>query len=318
MASKHPDWLKVRPPGGDTYQEIKERMRGLNLHTVCEEAQCPNISECWSGGTATFMVLGDTCTRGCRFCAVDTWQSGEPVDPFEPHHVAKAVEEMELEYAVITSVDRDDLEDQGAGHFARTIEAVKDRCPDTFVEVLVPDFQGRPDLVDVVVDAQPDVIAQNIETVRRLTHEVRDPRAGYDQTLDVLRYVKEADPTRYTKSSIIVGFGESEEEVLETMRDLRDAGVDVLTLGQYLRPGEGHVEVSEYVHPDTFEMYREAGMDMGFLYVASGPFVRSSYKAAEQFLEGILREGRRDPRATRDNGSSSTSSSDASIPDEGR
>lgn len=301
MASgRHPDWLKIRPPSGDTYSELKETMRGLNLHTVCEEAQCPNINECWSGGTATFMILGDTCTRGCRFCAVDTWQSGEPVDPFEPHHVSEAVGAMDLDYVVITSVDRDDLEDQGAGHFAKVIDQVQEDHPDTFVEVLIPDFQGEEHLLDEVIEAQPDVIAHNVETIPRLTPEVRDPRADYQQSLDVLRYLKETDPTRYTKSSIIAGFGETEDEVRETMEDLRDVGVDVLTLGQYLQPSDDHYDVDEWVPPDQFERYREIGEEeMGFLYVASGPFVRSSYKAAENFLEGILEEGETDPRETR-------------------
>ena len=290
MRRTKPPWLKVRAPGGERYTQIKGRARQLKLHTVCEEARCPNIGECWGGGTATFMVMGGICTRGCRFCAVNTSRNGMPLDPDEPANVAESIREMDLDYVVLTSVDRDDLPDQGAGHFAACITTIRQTAPKTLVEVLIPDFCGRTDLLDVVSDARPEVIAHNIECVRRLTPKVRDPRAGYDQSLLVLAHLKTARPEGLTKSSIMVGVGETEEEVIETMGDLRAVGCDFLTIGQYLQPTQKHLKIAEYVTPETFERYREVGERLGFKYVASGPLVRSSYKAGEFFISQYLRQ----------------------------
>ncbi|MFQ6012961.1 MAG: lipoyl synthase [Thermoplasmata archaeon] len=289
MLSQKPDWLRVRLPGGANYRDLKALLRARDLHTVCEEAHCPNLGECWGGGTATLMLMGDTCTRGCRFCAVKTGNPRGVLDPFEPVKVADTVARTGWRYVVLTSVDRDDLPDGGASHFAATIRAIKARDPDILVEALVPDFQGDAGAVRTVVQAGPDVFAQNQETVERLTHPVRDMRAGYEQTLHVLRTAKEIRPALFTKSSLMLGLGEREEEVLRAMRDLRAMGVDVLTLGQYLRPSTRHVEMARYVPPEEFDYYRGKGQEMGFLYVASGPLVRSSYRAGEFFLEGVLR-----------------------------
>lgn len=283
-----PPWLKVRMPGGERYGRIKSRARQLGLHTVCEEAQCPNVGECWGGGTATFMVMGGICTRGCRFCAVTTRRQGAPLDPAEPANLAEAIAEMELDYVVVTSVDRDDLPDQGAGHFAACIQEIRARNPKTLIEVLIPDFQGRPDLIGQVVVARPDVIAHNVECVERLTDKVRDPRAGYAQSLAVLQEIKAQDPARPTKSSIMVGVGERNDEVVQTMRDLRAVGCDLLTVGQYLRPSEKHLAVSEYLSPEIFTEIERIGLEMGFGYVASGPLVRSSYRAGEFFIRQYL------------------------------
>ncbi len=289
LSQRKPDWLRVRPPGGESYSGLKVLFGDLQLHTVCEEARCPNVAECWGGGTATIMLLGDVCTRGCRFCAVKSGNPQGEVDLDEPVKVAEAVTEMGLNYVVLTSVDRDDLPDGGASHFAATIRAIKARDPDLIVEALIPDFQGDGEALRAVVLASPEVLGQNLETVERLTHPVRDRRAGYDQTLGVLRRAKELNDSMFTKSSLMLGLGEEEEEVFRAMRDLRGAGVDILTLGQYLRPTERHVEVSRYVKPDEFDYYREVGEDMGFLYVAAGPLVRSSYRAAEYFVDRALR-----------------------------
>lgn len=280
---RHPEWIRVRAPYGEKYTRLKGLVRSLNLHTVCEEAMCPNVGDCWVAGTLTIMILGDTCTRACRFCAVTTGNPRGIVDWDEPRRVAEAIAELNLNYVVITSVDRDDLPDQGAGIFAQTVREIKGRSPQTIVEVLTPDFSGDANLMQKIVDAQPEVIAQNIETVRRLTYTVRDRRAGYDQTLDILRAVKQLDPTRRTKTSILLGFGETHAEVIETMRDLRAADVDLLAIGQYLRPTDKrrHYPLVEYVHPDVFRQLKEEGMQMGFTYIASGPLVRSSYKAWE-------------------------------------
>jgi len=283
-----PRWLKVKMPGGERYTQIKSRARKLKLHTVCEEARCPNIGECWGGGTATFMVMGGICTRGCRFCAVTTRKQGMPLDPDEPAGVAESIREMGLDYVVVTSVDRDDLPDEGAGHFAACIREIRRESPKTMVEVLIPDFSGRRELVDIVVDARPDVIAHNIECTEALQSRVRDPRAGYQQSLDVLAAIKSRDPSRYTKSSIMVGFGAPEDDVLQTMRDLRDVGCDFLTLGQYLQPTKKHLPVTQFVPPAQFDRYRDLGLEMGFHYVASGPLVRSSYKAGEYFIREFL------------------------------
>lgn len=281
--SLRPPWLKVRLPSGPNYQRLRGLFHKLQLHTVCEEALCPNIAECWSSGTATIMILGDVCTRACRFCAVTTGNPAGKVDWEEPYRVAQAIAEMNLAYVVITSVDRDDLADGGARIFAETVRQVKRLSPGTIVEVLIPDFQGDLDALSFVLDAKPHVLGQNIETVRRLTHVVRDKRAGYEQTLHVLKSAKETEPQIYTKSSMILGFGEKKEEVIETMRDLRSAKVDLLALGQYLRPTskKRHYPVVEYITPEQFAEYKDIGLSLGFLYVASGPLVRSSYKAWE-------------------------------------
>jgi len=263
---------------------IKGLKEGLELHTVCEEAHCPNICECWGGGTATFMVMGDLCTRHCRFCAVKSGRPNGYLDPLEPVKLAYAIRRMNLRYVVVTSVDRDDLEDGGASHFAACIREIRRLNPSIYVEVLIPDFRGDVEALKRVVEARPNVVAHNIETVRRLTPIVRDPRAGYDQSLAVLENIKELDGGIYTKSSIMVGLGETKEEVVSAMRDLREVGVDFLTIGQYLQPSKGHIPVKEYVHPDVFEEYRLIGESLGFKYVASGPLVRSSYKAGEYFI----------------------------------
>ena len=280
---RHPEWIRVRAPIGEKYTHLKGLVRTLNLHTVCEEALCPNIGECWGAGTATIMILGDVCTRACRFCAVTTGNPAGIVDAAEPERVAQAIADLGLNYVVLTSVDRDDLLDQGAGIFAETVRQIKARTPTTIVEVLTPDFSGRADLMQKIIDAQPEVIAQNIETVRRLTYTVRDRRAGYDQTMRVLQSVKEMDPSRMTKSSILLGFGETPDEILETMRDLRASQVDLLAIGQYLRPTDKkrHYPLIEYIMPDRFQFYKDEGMKLGFKYIASGPLVRSSYHAAK-------------------------------------
>eukprot|EP00291_Cryptomonas_curvata_P024646 CAMPEP_0172163760 /NCGR_PEP_ID=MMETSP1050-20130122/7449_1 /TAXON_ID=233186 /ORGANISM="Cryptomonas curvata, Strain CCAP979/52" /LENGTH=406 /DNA_ID=CAMNT_0012833983 /DNA_START=154 /DNA_END=1370 /DNA_ORIENTATION=+ len=291
-----PDWFRVPapPPTGleTNYGKLKDSLKTLNLHTVCEEAQCPNIGECWNGGTGTIMLLGDTCTRACRFCAVKTAAGPPAPDPEEPFNTAKAIAEWGLDYVVITSVDRDDLPDGGAAHFAQTVQFLKVWNPKILVECLVSDFQGMEDSVRELARSGLDVYAHNIETVRRLQPHVRDRRAGYDQSLRVLGLAKEARAGLYTKSSIMLGLGETVEEVRETMRDLRAAGVDVVTLGQYLRPTEAHLAVEEYVTPEAFDAYREYGMELGFRYVASGPMVRSSYKAGEFFLEHMIKTDR--------------------------
>lgn len=293
IRERKPSWLKVRPPAGERYTWIKEQRVGLGLATVCEEAQCPNIGECWGEGTATFMVMGAICTRGCRFCAVTTRKEGLPLDPGEPLKLGETIAAMDLDYIVVTSVDRDDLPDEGAGHFAACVRAVNQCSPKTRVEILHPDFSGRNDLVDIVVGSGADVLAHNIETVRRLTPAVRDPRAGYDQSLSVLARIKETDPQAVSKSSIMVGLGETSDEVLECMRDLRGVGVDIVTLGQYLRPSRKHIPVEDYVEPQLFSFYEQAAAEMGFLFCASGPLVRSSYRAAEVFARGLLADRER-------------------------
>ncbi|ELY44717.1 lipoyl synthase [Natronorubrum tibetense] len=299
-SARKPDWLKMRPPSGREFAGIRETLRERNLHTVCEEANCPNLGECWSGGagtgesaggTATFMLMGDRCSRACNFCDVETGGM-EPLDPDEPANVAEAIAEIGLDYVVLTSVDRDDLPDQGAGHFAETIRQIKDRHPGILVEVLIPDFQGEQRLVRKIIDADPDVIAHNVETVERLQFPVRDRRAGYEQSLGVLEQVdRESDI--YTKTSIMLGHGEYDHEVYQTMADLRERGVDIVTLGQYLRPSTDHLEVRRYDHPDKYETWRRVAEDeLEFLYCASGPMVRSSYKAGELFVDAVLREGK--------------------------
>jgi lipoic acid synthetase len=295
-----PEWLKIRAPGGEAYTRLKGQLRERGLHTVCEEARCPNVEECWSGGTATLMLMGDTCTRGCSFCAVKTARSPAPLDPAEPARSAESVRLMELEYVVLTSVDRDDLPDGGAAHFAGCVAEVRRQNPHTMIEVLIPDFGGDADALATLVASRPDVVAQNLETVERLTHPVRDPRAGYRQTLDLLARVKQIDPERYTKSSLMLGLGETDDEVRAAMADLRAADVDFLTLGQYLRPTPRHLAVASYVAPERFDAWRIEGEARGFRYVASGPLVRSSYRAGEFAIRAVFeqRNGRAHGRRT--------------------
>jgi lipoic acid synthetase len=280
MAKARPEWLKVQIKTGPNYKDLKQIMRGKSLHTVCEEARCPNIYECWEHRTATFMILGDICTRACRFCA---GTSGRPtgVDWAEPKRVADAVVEMGLQHVVITSVARDDLEDGGASVFAATIRAVRDRVPNCGIEVLIPDFMGNWDALKTVLDASPDILNHNIETVRRLSDKVRS-KAKYDRTLELLRRSKEMRPDIRTKSGIMVGLGETFDEILETMDDLRAAGVDILTIGQYLQPTKKHLVVERFYTPTEFLRLRGEGLKRGFFHVESGPLVRSSYHAHEQ------------------------------------
>lgn len=287
---RKPEWLKIRAPGGENYTALKSRARNLKLATVCEEAQCPNIGECWSGGTATFMLMGDTCTRGCRFCAVNTAKRPPSLDPEEPAHVAEAVAAMGLGYVVLTSVNRDELDDGGAEHLAECLFAIRKASPDTLLEMLIPDFMGNESALETICQTPLAVLAHNVETVDRLTSTVRDPRASYAQSLDVLENTKSFAPNLLTKSSIMVGLGETESEVLQTLRDLRERDVDIVTLGQYLRPSRKHLPVIEYVHPAVFDRYAEAARELGFGYVASGPLVRSSYRAGELFVERQLRQ----------------------------
>ena len=285
--TKKPIWLRVAPPGGEIYSKVKASLRSRELHTVCEEARCPNLSECWGSGTATIMIMGDICTRGCRFCAV---HGGKPIslDENEPIKVAEAIREWGLKYVVITSVCRDDLKDGGASHMASTIRAIKSRCPLTTVEVLTPDFKGDIDSLRMIIQSGPKVLSHNIETIGRLTARVRDRRALYEQSLSLLKKCKQITCEIYTKSSIMLGLGESEDETIEAMRDLRSVGVDILTMGQYLQPTVRHFPVSEYIQPVQFEKLRGIAETMGFIYVASGPLVRSSYRAGDFFSQKII------------------------------
>jgi lipoic acid synthetase len=292
---RKPEWLTSRPPSGERFAEIKETLRERDLHTVCEEANCPNLGDCWSGrngpGTATFMLMGDRCSRGCNFCDVETGGM-EALDPDEPANVAEAVAEIGLEYVVLTSVDRDDLADGGAGHFAETIREIKRRDASILVEALVPDFQGDAGDVRKIIDAGPDVVAHNVETVERLQWPVRDRRAGYEQSLSVLEQVADA-PDVYAKTSLMLGVGEYDHEVYRTLGDLREVGVDIVTFGQYLQPSRSHLEVFDYVHPDKFDVWKTvAEGEFDFLYCASGPMVRSSFKAGEFFVEALVRDGK--------------------------
>ncbi len=278
-----PPWLRVKVAVGEGISRIRGLLREENLYTVCEESHCPNLAECWTHGTATIMLLGDVCTRACRFCAVDTGNPMGWTDPDEPDKVARTVRVMNLGYLVLTSVDRDDLPDGGAGHYAACVRRVREHCPEVKVETLAPDFSGNVAALQMLLESGLHVFAQNLETVRRLTHRVRDPRAGYEQTLDVLAAAKRMRPEVLTKSSLMLGLGESESEVLTAMQDLRAHQVDILTLGQYLQPTEFHLPVEDWVPPEAFEEYRQAGLSMGFLEVASGPLVRSSYRADRVF-----------------------------------
>jgi len=291
LPARKPDWLRVRLPTGprqEEFQGIKSRFRSRGVHTVCEEARCPNIFECWGQGTATVMILGETCTRGCRFCSVNTGKPGGAVDPDEPENTAVSLAEMGLAYVVLTMVDRDDLNDGGAAHVAKTVRRIKHHSPKLRVETLVGDFGGdHGDIRTVAQEGRPDVFAHNVEVVPRLQRAIRDARCSWDRSVDVLVAAKGLGSS-ITKSSLMVGLGEEREEVLDAMRLLREADVDVLTIGQYLRPTKRHAPVERYVEPAEFSDYEQAGLDMGFRFVASGPLVRSSYRAAEAFLTGAL------------------------------
>ncbi len=282
---KKPDWLRVRVHGGPKFHEVKSIVHEHRLATVCEEAKCPNMSECWSRGTATIMLMGEVCTRACRFCSVNTGNPKGWLDPEEPANTARSVALMGLKYVVLTSVNRDDLPDGGAGHYAACVQAVREANPDTAVEALTPDFLGDLKAVEVVVDSGLQVFAQNVETVKRLTHPVRDPRAGYQQTLEVLAHAKRHNPAVLTKTSLMLGLGETNAEIEECLDDLRAAQVDIVTFGQYLQPTRNHYPIARYVTPEEFERYREWGLERGFMEVVSGTFVRSSYRA-ERVLEG--------------------------------
>jgi lipoic acid synthetase len=279
-----PSWLRAKMPAGKGYANTRNIVKEHRLSTVCEESMCPNIGECWNAGTATIMVLGSVCTRACRFCAVDTGNPKGWLDVEEPYNTGRAVNLMGLEYVVITSVDRDDLADGGASHYAECVKEIKKQNPNTAVEALTPDFNGVMEHIELVVDSGLEVFAQNVETVRRLTHPVRDPRAGYEQTIAVLAHAKKHRPSVLSKTSLMLGLGERDNEILATMDDLRAANVDILTLGQYLRPTPNHLPVERYVTPEDFEAYREEGLDKGFFEVVAGPMVRSSYRA-EQVLQ---------------------------------
>jgi lipoic acid synthetase len=283
--TRKPEWLKARLAAGEGYDFVRRTVREHHLATVCEEAKCPNIGECWNAGTATIMLMGAVCTRACRFCAVDTGNPRGWLDAEEPQHVAESVALMQLKYVVLTSVNRDDLPDGGAAHYAACIRAIKQRNASTAVEALTPDFQGVLADVDTVVDSGPQVFAQNVETVRRLTHPVRDPRAGYEQTLAVLAHAKQRRPDVLTKTSLMLGIGEGDEEIAQCMDELRAIDVDILTLGQYLRPTVNHLSVQRFVTPEQFQQYRAWGLSRGFRECVSGPLVRSSYRA-EQALAG--------------------------------
>jgi lipoic acid synthetase len=304
--ARKPAWLKVPLPGGEAHARLKKLTRELGLHTVCEEARCPNIGECWKGdhATMTLMVLGDECTRRCRFCAVKTVLQAAPPDPDEPEHVGQAVAAMDLAYVVITSVDRDDLADGGAEHYAACVRSIRARAPRTVVETLIPDYVDAP--LATLMEAGPDVLAHNVEVVDRLQRRIRDPRCSFARSLSTLTQAKALVPDAFTKSSIMLGLGETQDEVLESMRALRGAGVDFLTLGQYLRPTAKHAPVREWVTPERFFELERLGRAMGFLYVASGPLVRSSYKAGEFFAARLVRERLRERAQAAANGSGTT------------
>ena len=285
IREKKPKWIRISAyQNNKSFELIKERTKNLKLSTVCEEAKCPNLSECWSRGTATFMVMGDTCTRACQFCSVNTGNPKGWLDKDEPKKIAKTVQEMGIRYVVLTCVTRDDLSDGGAQHFAETVKAIKSVDKNIEVEVLTSDFNGDQSAIKTIVNSPIKVFAQNIETVERLTHPIRDPRAGYMKTMEVLKHAKEINKQIITKSSIIVGLGENDREIYKTFEDLRNHNVDIVTLGQYLRPTLNHHPIDRWVTPEEFEMYREKGLEYGFLEVVSGPMVRSSYRA-ERALE---------------------------------
>lgn len=278
-----PKWLRMQLPSDPRYYDTLNNVKTHKLATVCEESKCPNIGECWSHGTATIMLMGAVCTRACRFCSVDTGNPGGWLDAQEPDNAANSVRLMNLQYVVLTSVDRDDLHDGGASHYAACVKAIRAMNPQTAVEALTPDFQGRKADVEIVVESGLQVYAQNLETVKRLTHPVRDPRAGYEQTLDVLRHAKSHKPEVLTKTSLMLGLGETEDEIREALKDMREAGIDIVTFGQYLQPTKNHLAVERFVSPEEFDKYRQWGLELGFLEVVSGPLVRSSYRADKVF-----------------------------------
>ena len=285
-----PSWLKVKAPGGVKFNHIRNMVNEKGLSTVCQEARCPNMGECWASGTATFMLMGEICTRACRFCAVKTKAKGQVLDSLEPQKIVDSIATMQLNYVVLTSVDRDDLPDAGAGHFAATVTAIRQQLPDVLIEVLVPDFLHHHQGMETIIKSKPHVIAHNIETVRDLSPKVRDPRCDYDFSLSQLAKIYPAKGDILSKSAIMVGLGETQEQVVASMADLRQANVELLTIGQYLRPTKKHLDVTEFVHPDIFKYYEEIGKEMGFIYVASGPLVRSSYKAGEFFIENVIKK----------------------------
>ena len=285
---------KVKIPTGKRYLELKELLKSLNLATVCQEARCPNIAECWQGGTATIMLMGDVCTRGCRFCSVKTGNPKGVIDEAEPEKVAYCVSQLGLDYIVLTSVDRDDLEDEGSSHFAKTVRLLKKSQPELIVEVLTPDFKGNQSYVKKIVEAKPDVFAHNIETVSRLQKKVRDPRASYKQSLSVLECVKKINPQCFTKTSLMLGLGETEDEIYETLKDLRAIGCDIVTFGQYLQPKKTKLPVVKYYSEKEFSFWKKESESLGFLYVASGILVRSSYKAGEYFIKGVIEKQKKD------------------------
>lgn len=286
---RRPEWIRIKLlPSQNKFFELKESLRTLELHTVCEEARCPNITECWESGTATIMTMGDRCSRRCKFCSVRNGRLS-PLDPEEPFKVATAIKKWGLKYVVVTSVCRDDLVDGGAEHIANTVRAIRSISEGkTAVEPLIPDFQGKYQAIEKIVKSKPQVISHNIETVKRLNPKIRDTRASYDLSLRVLRTIKQINPEIYTKSSFMLGLGETQDEVVESMNELRAAGVDIITMGQYLQPGLGHIPVAEYISPSTFETYKGIAYELGFKFVAAGPFVRSSYKAGEMYLRKII------------------------------
>ncbi len=286
--TRKPKWLRARIPGGERFEAVKKNVKSHRLSTVCEESHCPNMGECWSNGTATIMVMGSVCTRACRFCAVDTGNPKGWLDHEEPANTAESVDLMGLRYIVLTSVDRDDLPDGGAAHYAACVSAIKQRTPEVVVEALTPDFDGDHAAIEKVVDSGLEVFAQNVETVERLTHRVRDRRAGYQKTLDVLAHAKQHRPDVITKTSLMLGLGETETEILQTFDDLRAIGVDIVTLGQYLRPTTNHLPVERWVTPEEFDRYRMLGLEKGFMEVPSGPLVRSSYRADRVFEQNNL------------------------------
>jgi len=284
---RKPEWIRTRMPSGEEYVRVRVILKRYKLNTVCEDALCPNLSNCWGSGTVTIMILGNICSRACRFCAVRSGDPGGKIDLDEPRRVGLAVRELGLKYVVITSVTRDDLPDGGASIYAETVREIKKNNRDVIVEILIPDFNNSRESIRTIVESGPEVIGHNIETVERLTPLVRDPRAGYWKSLKTLKMVKEENPNIYTKSSLMLGLGETREEVIRTMRDLRNVGVDFLTLGQYLRPTKKHIPVVEYIAPETFNEYKKIGEELGFIYVASGPLVRSSYLAGEYYFRNI-------------------------------
>lgn len=288
--SLKPSWLKVKAPGGETHARLKKLLRERNLHTVCEEASCPNVGECWGSGTATFMLLGDVCTRGCKFCNVKMGNPRGVMDDLEPEKTAEAIATLGLEYIVLTMVNRDDLPDQGAEHVARTIRLIRAAAPELLVETLVGDFRGNRACIEKVVASAPHVFGHNIETTEPLQRRVRDHRASYSQSLGVLELARKLAPERFTKSSIMLGLGETDADLEQSFRDLRAVGVDFLTLGQYLRPTAEHLPVERFVTPMEFEEWRDRALKFGFKYVASGPLVRSSYRAGEFYLASLIRE----------------------------